>query len=62
MCIIVLDGHENIKLQGDNVDAVLGLKPHFLIQTDGGCRNEGTTALGYVIYGIMLGYGEMPLD
>ena len=45
MCNIILDGHENFELQGDNVDVVLGLKPQFLIQTYGGCRNEGTTAL-----------------
>ena len=40
----------------------MGLKPHVLIQADGGCRNRGTTALGYAIYGFIFGYGCMLLE
>ena len=51
-----------LTLSFDDLETVMGLKPHFLIQTDGGCRNKGTTALGYVIYRVIFGYGCMPLE
>ena len=30
---------------------------HFLLYSDGGCRNKGASALGYIINGIIFGYG-----
>ena len=62
MCNLILDGRDSFEIRGENIDIVLGLKPHILAQTDGGCRYQGTTALGYVIYGIIFGYGEEPPD
>ena len=62
MCNLILDGYDNFEVPCDNLDVVLALKPHFLIQTDGGCRSTGVTALGYVIYGVILGFGNSPLD
>ena len=62
MCNLILDGRDSFEIQGDNVDVVLSLRPRILIQSDGGCRNQGTSALGYAIYGIIFGYGDLPLE
>ena len=34
------------------------MKPHILVHTDGGCRNQGISALGYVIYGVIYTNGN----
>ena len=56
ICNLLLDGQEGFHMTGENTDVVLQLKPHFLVQTDGGCRYHGSSAIAYVIYGIIYGY------
>jgi len=56
MCNIILDGAGDFLIEGENLETVLGLKPHILIYSDGGCRNQGRSAVGYIIYGVIFGY------
>ena len=58
MCNIILDGSDDFLIEGDNLETVLGLEPHLLIYTDGGCRHQGLSSIGYIIYGIIFGYGD----
>ena len=59
ICNALLDGASSFKHLGDNADVVIhSLRPHFLLHSDGGCRNTGRSAIGYVIYAIIYGYGE----
>ena len=55
---MILDGQETFAVTGENADIVLQLRPHFLLQTDGGCRRQGTSAISYVIYCVIYGYGD----
>ena len=58
MCNLILDGCDDFRVEGENASLVLGLEPHLLVMTDGGCRNRGFSAIGYVIYGVIWGYGD----
>ena len=53
----MLAGHGGFHIHGENCEVVCQLKPHFLIQADGGCRYCGRSAISYVVYGVLYGYG-----
>ena len=56
--MLSLDGAADFLIEGDNLETVLGLQPHMLIYSDGGCRNQGLSSIGYIIYGVIHGYGD----
>ena len=57
ICNLLLNGQQGFHITGDNTDIVLQSKPHLLVQTDGGCRHNVSSAIAYMIYGIIFGYG-----
>ena len=58
ICSLILDGQEDFSTQGDHIQEIVDMKPHLLVHTDGGCRNQGISALGYVIYGVIYTNGK----
>ena len=54
----MLDGGDTFDYQDEQITAVIGLNPHFLLYTDGECRKQGASATGYVIYGVLSGRGS----
>ena len=58
ICNLILDGADSFGYEGENAEVVVGLRPHFLLYSDGGCRGTGRSATGYVIYGYIFGYGD----
>ena len=55
ICNLILDGLDAVDYRGENADVVIQLRPHYLLFSDGGCRNAGRSATGYVIYGMIYG-------
>ena len=53
ICNIVLDTSQDIRFQSDDFKTILSMRPHFLVYTDGGTRNNGTSAIGWVIYAVL---------
>ena len=50
ICNLVLDTGADINVVSDDLMDILALRPNFLIYSDGGCRYDGRSAIGWVIY------------